>query len=150
MIGDIIDVSKWLVDKFFPDDATNEQKAAASIALAAEIQKRDEAKAAIITAEMNQGDNFTKRARPMVVYAGLVMITINYVIFPLIGRFTLMYGSVDEAIAVGNIIAPLSLPGEFWAAWGGIVSTWVLGRSYEKHGNQGNLGKLASLITGKG
>ena len=94
-----------------------------------------EAKQKIITAELAQGDVYTKRARPTVVYFGLVVIAFNYCLIPLIMTF------------VRNSPAPFELPTEFWIAWGGIVSTWVVGRSAEKRG-MGT--KLTSFITGNG
>lgn len=86
------------------------------------IRKNLEAKERILVAELQQGDNFTKRARPSVVYFGLFMIAMNYLVVPLISVIT------------GNGIQSFPLPGEFWAAWGGIVGTWAIGRSFEKAG----------------
>jgi len=91
------------------------------------------AKSNVIMAEMKQDDNFTKRARPMVVYAGLVMIFINYTVVPIVSLF--LPGSLEELV----------LPTEFWVAWGGIVSTWVIGRTAEK---RGSASKVVSAITG--
>jgi len=91
------------------------------------------AKASIIMAEMKQEDNFTKRARPTVVYVGLAVIVLNYCLFPNIAKF---FGV--EFVAV-------ELPTEFWIAWGGIVATWTIGRSAEKRGTRN---KATSLITG--
>lgn len=108
------------------------------------LQKRDseieqtirtelEAKANIIQAELNQKDNYTKRARPTVVYFGLVVILYNYCIVPTVQMIK------------GVPLQSFALPTEFWAAWGGIVSTWVVGRSMEKRGNRN---KVTSFITG--
>jgi hypothetical protein len=85
------------------------------------------AKERVLVAELQQGDAYTKRARPTVVYAGLFFIAYNYAIAPSVG------------------IGRLDLPTEFWLAWGGIVSTWVIGRSAEKRGARSN---TLSLITG--
>ena len=79
-----------------------------------------DAKSSILVAELNQKDNFTKRARPTVVYFGLLMIALNYFVVPLL---TLLFGT--ESIT-------FELPTEFWTAWGGIVATWAIGRSVEK------------------
>lgn len=92
------------------------------------LQKRDSeieqtirtelsAKADIIKAEMQSGDNFTRRARPSVVYFGLIMIALD------------LFLRVWKGMEVSTL-----LPQEFWIAWGGIVSTWVVGRSAEKRG----------------
>jgi hypothetical protein len=91
------------------------------------------AKERILVAELQQGDNYTKRARPTVVYAGLAFIFLNYCIVPVVQSF----GSTT--------VEPFALPTEFWVAWGGIVSTWVVGRSAEKRGARN---KVVSMITG--
>ena len=85
------------------------------------------AKERILVAELTQGDKFTKRARPSVVYFGLLAIAFNYSIAPAVG-----WGVFD-------------LPTEFWVAWGGIVSTWSIGRSAEKRGSRS---KAVQAITG--
>lgn len=108
------------------------------------LQKRDseieqtlraelEAKSKIIEAELNQGDNYTKRARPTTVYFGLVVIFYNHCVIPTI--------QMIQEITV----QPFDLPTEFWIAWGGIVATWSVGRSAEKRGNKN---KITSFITG--
>lgn len=93
------------------------------------IRKELEAKERIIVAELNQGDNYTRRARPSVVYSGLLFILFNYVIAPLF--------LADQK--------SLELPVEFWMAWGGIVATWSVGRSFEKNGTHN---KATSVVTG--
>lgn len=97
-----------------------------------------EAKARIIEAEMRQGDSYTKRARPTVVYAGLVVLAVNHIILPWVAHF------------VGQQIPEINIPTEFWIGWSGIVGTWVVGRTIEKraanNGTEPN--KLAKLITG--
>lgn len=108
------------------------------------LQKRDseieqtlrtalEAKERVITAELQQGDNYTKRARPTVVYFGLLVILYNYCIIPTVQLFK------------GLLMQTFDLPTDFWIAWGGIVATWSIGRSSEKRGNRG---KVTSFITG--
>lgn len=87
----------------------------------------------IIVAEMQQGDDFTKRARPMVVYSGLLFIFLVHVAFPIFTHFT------------GGTVPDISLPDEFWWAWTGVVAVWMTGRSMEKVG-AGN--KVTKLITG--
>ena len=46
------------------------------------------AKARALVAELAQGDNYTKRARPTVVYAGLIFIFYNYCVVPTIQSLT--------------------------------------------------------------
>lgn len=79
-----------------------------------------DAKQKVLVAELTHGDNFTRRARPTVVYGGLVAIFLNYVIGPW------------AAYLYGTELPEIELPEYFWWAWGGIVSTWTIGRSWEK------------------
>ena len=110
------------------------------------LQKRDaeieetirtelQAKERVLVAELTQGDSYTKRARPTVVYAGLTFILINYCIIPAI-----------QSLA-GVLVKPFDLPTEFWVGWSGIVATWTIGRSAEKRGARN---RLTSIITGSG
>ena len=85
-------------------------------------QELDTGKQQIMLAELSQGDNFTKRARPAVVYAGLFFILLIHVVAPLVAFF---HGDMAN-------LEKLKLPDEFWWAWTGVVSVWVFGRSYEK------------------
>lgn len=123
---------------------TKEEKMQAQLALEALLQKRDseveqtirtelQTKERILVAELTQGDTYTKRARPTVVYFGLLVIFYNYCLIP----------SVQTL--VGAEVSVFELPTEFWIAWGGIVSTWVVGRSAEKRGNRN---KVTDFITG--
>lgn len=97
------------------------------------IQSELLAKSKIIEAELLQVDLYTKRARPTVVYFGLVIIFFNYVLVPAVNQ---MYGRAPVAF---------ELPLEFWVAWGGIVSTWVIGRTAEKRGVEN---RAVSVVTG--
>lgn len=93
------------------------------------LRRELEAKERILVAELNQSDGYTKRARPTIVYAGLLI--------ALASAGGKMYGldiDVDELV-----------PSEFWFAWGGVTGTWVVGRTMEKRGN-GN--KITRKITG--
>jgi len=73
-------------------------------------------------AELNQSDNYTKRARPTVLYAGLLIMFINNVLLPWIAYFKT--GLAD--------IPTINLPSEFWIAWGGVASVYAFGRTKEK------------------
>ncbi len=88
----------------------------------------------IIIAEMGQGDNFTKRARPSIVYAGLLFIFINHVL-PAIVTY-----------AGGKQTPVVDLPANFWNAWELVVSVWAVGRTAER---LGATNKVTKLITGK-
>ena len=79
--------AKSILDKVWPPEADPNKKLEVAAALEEALQKRDSsiisAQKEIIVAEMNQGDNFTKRARPSVVYMGLVFIALVHVLFPI-------------------------------------------------------------------
>lgn len=102
------------------------------------LQKSLEAKERVLVAELNQGDSYTKRARPTVVYAGLIFIAINYVIFPLLARVATAMGVTVDASPLAD------LPGDFWLAWGGICATWSIGRTIEKRGTQTPLTRITT------
>lgn len=99
-----------------------------------------EAKERILVAELTQGDTYTKRARPTVVYAGLVFIALNYVVAPVVLWLVTQYrGYPVESFPT------LTLPTDFWYAWGGVVATWSVGRTMERRGVKNN---LVSIVTG--
>ena len=77
-------------------------------------------KAEIMVAELQQGDNYTKRARPTIVYGGLLILVINNVILPWITHFT------------GNAPPVINIPAEFWYVWGGVTGVYAFKRSDEK------------------
>lgn len=140
--GSFIESVANAADRFIE---TPEDKANFKLQLESLLQQRDseieqtiraelQAKERMMVAELQQDDNYTKRARPTVVYAGLGFIFLNYVLFPL------------AALLTGVESKPLAnLPAEFWMAWGGICSSWVIGRSMEKRGVRN---PVISTITG--
>lgn len=81
------------------------------------------AKERILVAELQQGDSYTKRARPTVIYVGLIAMILQGL----------------------NAVA-FTLPTEFWYAWSALVGTYAIGRSAEKVKANGN--GLTRLITG--
>jgi hypothetical protein len=89
----------------------------------------------IIKAEMNQSDNYTKRARPTIVYAGLLFVFISYVLIPAIAYIS------------GSELPGIILPDQFWWAWGTVVGVYGVGRSAEK---MGITNKITNLMTGSG
>jgi len=136
-IGSIADLAKTVINQFLPEKMSGEQKAKAQIQLQEMLQQREntviDAQKSIIVAEMQQSDNFTKRARPSLVYAGLLFIFLVHVVLPMFAFFC------------NRPVPELSLPGEFWASWATVVGIWSLGRSAEK---RGTTGKIVNLITG--
>lgn len=137
-IGSVADFASTLVKRVFPPKMTDAEKATAQIRLQDMLEKREssliDAQKSIIVSEMQQGDNFTKRARPTLVYCGLLFIFLVHVLFPIAAFFT------------GKPMpASLGLPPEFWWAWSGVCGAWIIGRSAEK---RGVTGKLVNMITG--
>jgi len=156
--GGLIESVGNVVDKFH---LSGEEKQQFKLDLEALLQKRDseieqtiraelQAKERVLVAELSQGDNYTKRARPTVVYVGLAVIVFNYCIVPLLIKATafiaMAFADSAPATALANVgYEPLSLPIEFWAGWSGIVMTWSIGRSAEKRGVRN---KAVQLVTG--
>ena len=133
MIWNPLDIGKLAADIIgkFKADPTKKQEIEGDLAklneqlkmkvedhITEEIHGRTE----IIKAEMAQGDKWTKRARPAVVYSGLLFIFINYVLPTLF-----QYGGLKP-------LPTIQLPSEFWEAWKVVVSVWSVGRTLEKVG----------------
>ena len=143
-LGSVADFAKGIADRFFPPKMTEEERAEKQKELTQTLMtrdaQRDQAVKGIITAEMRQGDNYTKRARPTLVYSGLIFIALNHVVFPILAQSALIIKGSPIALPV------LSLPAEFWWAWTGVCGAWILGRSYEKGG--GNKTNIMKMISG--
>lgn len=82
------------------------------------LRRELEAKERILVAELQQSDGYTKRARPSIVYVGLLI----------------ALGSAVARIMGSEIDVDTLVPSEFWYAWGGVTGTWVVGRTMEKRG----------------
>jgi len=136
-IGSIAEVASKIIERFFPKKMDDTERAKVQLQVQEMLEQREnaviEAQKAIMVAEMQQDDTFTKRARPTLVYSGLFFIFLVHVIFPII-----IYATKEK-------LPGLSLPEEFWWAWAGACSIWILGRSAEKRGINH---KLVGLITG--
>jgi len=136
-LGSIADLAKGVLDKIWPPSADPNEKLKAQAELERMLNEREgkviEAQKSIIVAEMAQGDSYTKRARPTIVYAGLGFIFMVHVVLPMLSFFK------------GTSMPSLSLPEEFWWAWTGVCGIWVIGRSFEKRGAEG---AVISAITG--
>jgi hypothetical protein len=136
-LGSVAEMAKGIIDKIFPDRMSEAEKAAAQVRLQAILQEREnaliEAQKAIIVSEMGQGDSYTKRARPTIVYAGLAFIFMVHVAFPIITYIS------------GRALPELSLPTEFWWSYTGVCGVWIMGRSMEKNGVNN---KVINMITG--
>ena len=128
------------------DDTTlsDEEKLKLKIRLQELLQKRDseieqtirkelETRERIMVAELQQGDKFTKRARPSIIYFGLFVIFYNYCLVPTIQTIWQV------------TVSPFTLPTEFWAGWSAVVGIYAIGRSAEK---RGAVSKIVQAITG--
>jgi hypothetical protein len=137
-IGSAFDFAGNLLNRFFPAKMDETEKTRMAMEMAQAIDQRDtvrdHAKADVIKSEMAQGDAYTKRARPTVVYMGLAFIALVHVFFPIMAFFT------------GEAVPELKLPTEFWYTWGGVCSVWMIGRSMEKKSD--DPGKIIRMITG--
>ncbi len=139
-IESIADAAKSIIERIWPPDLSPAEKAKAQVELEQIMSARENAlitaQRDIIVAELQQGDNYTKRARPTFVYAGLAFIFFVHVFIPLMAFF--------KGTPVSEYPNP-SLPDDFWWAWGGVVGTWMVARSYER---LGKAGKFMSQVTG--
>lgn len=103
-------------------------------AVADQISAELQAKERIIIAELAQGDNYTKRMRPTIGYAGLGFIFLVHVFLPVFSYST------------GKPAPELTLPIEFWLAWGGYVATYSIGRDFVKKGvGNGTANKISGV-----
>lgn len=135
--GNILGGVKGIISQFVasPEDKLKAEAAAQSLiaqhaaAIEASYQKEIEAKQAIMVAELQQADLYTKRARPSIIYVGLGAIVANSVLLP--------WGTFIAAAAFGKTLSlpSIELPGEFYYAWAGVCGAYVLGRTSEKTGN---------------
>lgn len=143
-LGSIADLASSLVNRLWPASASETEKLGATVQIQQMLEAREsamlDAQKAIISAEMNQADNYTKRARPTIVYFGLVAIGLVHVVLPVLAWLALsLTGSPLTNMPT------ISLPTEFWATWGGVCGVWILGRSAEK---SGVANKVVGMITG--
>jgi len=143
-LGSVADFASGIMDRFWPKKMTDEERATLQTNLANAIEerdmKRDVVKAEVMKAELSQGDAYTKRARPTVVYMGLLFIFLVHVLFPMITFFT---GVASEK----PIVFPtLTLPSEFWYTWGGVCSVWMIGRTMERRGAANSIVKTITGI----
>jgi hypothetical protein len=145
-ISEVVDSVSGVVDKF---TLSKEEKLqfksemqSRLIQIESELEKtyraEIDARAEIIKTELAQGDKYTKRARPTIIYSGLGFIFLVYVLIPFIA-----YISGTPSAEMPDI----ALPNEFWWAWGTVVSIYGAGRSAEKIGITS---KITELATGSG
>ena len=143
IIESVSSIVTGVLDRFFPKDmdAETKQRLANELTLnlANLAAQREQAQKEIIVAELNQSDNYTKRARPTIVYMGLAFIAMVYVIFPMFQWGWIFY--TGKQLPLG--LPSLTLPPEFWWAWAGVCGIYSIGRTMEKNGEG-----FSSLIPG--
>lgn len=141
-LGSVADFAKSIVTRIFPERASEAEKMAATAALTNAIEKREAdviaSKKDVMVAEMAQGDTFTKRARPMIVYTGLAVIVLNHVVLP-----WLAWGAIFASKLLDDVpeidLPLIVMPENFWYVWGGVCSVWIWGRTKEKIGANSNI-----------
>ena len=141
-IGKIIGEVKGVVDEFH---TSGEEKAEFNLRLEAILTERlteaettlrteINAKSAIMVAEMQQEDKFTKRARPSIIYSGLILVFLD------------MGSRVISFFANADVPLPSSfIDPSFMYTWGAVAGVYAIGRSAEKRGVNN---KAVSAITG--
>lgn len=143
-IGSIASIAKGIMNRVWPEKMDEAEKAKMEVALTEAFEKREasvlDAQKGIIVAEMQQSDLFTKRARPSIVYFGLIAIGLVHVLLPMLAWIILMWTGQPL-----DNMPDIELPSQFWMTWGGVCSIWIIGRSAEK---RGITGKAVSMITG--
>ena len=75
----------------------------------------------IIVAELGQDDKYTKRARPTVLYLFIIIVSLNYCIFPFVNHFL-----SEKTLPI------ISLPAEAWQMFQLIFGVYAVGHSFEK------------------
>lgn len=145
-LGSLAELAKGLVDRYLPPAATEQEKIAAQIQIQQMLEVREatvlEAQKAVMIAEMQQGDAYTKRARPTIVYAGLAAIGLVHVLLPITAWIALTISGKPL-----TSMPDIKLPADFWAAWGGVCAVWSIGRDAARGGV---VNKVVSMITGSG
>jgi hypothetical protein len=142
-LGSVADFATSMADRFFPKKMDETEKAGKTLEFIKALEGREASREAnqkeVIVAELNQGDLFTKRARPSIIYFGLAVIGLNHVILPWAAWMIVNIFSKTVELPI------IELPAEFWYTWGGVCSVYVWGRTKEKSGAKD---KLIGMITG--
>ncbi len=148
-VGKVVGQVMGAVERFTGSKAMDSEAAAQKRLLEVEVmqivQARDSeieetlrveygAKERIMVAEMQQGDNYTKRARPTIIYTGLVLVFLD-----MASRAISFFMNVDLPIA-STFIDPA-----FMYTWGAVAGVYSIGRSAEK---RGNTSAIVASITG--
>jgi hypothetical protein len=152
-VSGILDGASGIIDKFKLSPKDREQF---KLEMESMLQRQEseleetyrkevDAKMQIMTAELAQGDNYTKRARPTIVYVGLI-----FILMEILGLrhvfLSMIYDPKDPTYT--NILSQSNDVFEYFLiAWSSVVGVYGIGRSVEKTGVRN---KVTSIITGSG
>ena len=103
-----------------------------------------QSKTLIMQAELAQGDNYTKRARPTIIYAGLIFIMLE--LFGL-RHFFLFHLYADKAVLTDMMKASDGIFQTFLITWASVAGVYSIGRTVEK---SGRANQVTNFITGSG
>ena len=129
-INSIVNGVHGILDKFFPDKMSDNDKAVISLEIqklvVSETENLVNAQKEVMVAEIKSDVGYVRRARPTIAYTGLAIIVINFCIFPIIAwSFLKITGSTIE-------LPTLNIPTDFWYVWGTVVGIYSFGRTTEK------------------
>ena len=105
-----------------------------------------ESKQAIMVAEMKNGDKWTSRARPMIIYAGLGAFILNGTIFPIAMAIILTIQGVPWHL-INMAQYQLPVPQELIAGWTVATSVYAWSRGKEKLGSGNAFTKALTGVT---
>lgn len=75
-------------------------------------------------AELKSEDSYVRRARPSIIWVGIAVFVVNYIILPAVSFIS------------GKVFAPVQLPDAFWYTWGSITGGYAFLRTLEKTGTK--------------
>jgi len=74
--------------------------------------------------ELRSEDPFVRRARPAIIWTGVAVFVINYIVLPFAG------------FVANKAVTPVQLPDMFWYTWGTITGGYAFLRTLEKTGTK--------------
>lgn len=81
----------------------------------------------LIKAELSNEDPYVRRARPTIIWVGIIIFLFNYALLPFITTMVQLFGG-------GFSFVPITLPTEFWGVWGIYTGGYAYLRTREKQG----------------
>jgi len=74
--------------------------------------------------ELRSEDPFVRRARPAIIWTGVAVFVVNYIVMPAAG------------FVLSKTVTPVQLPDMFWYTWGTITGGYAFLRTLEKTGTK--------------